>query len=523
LVRATNMAEPENNDVQETEADEELLAEQEEDQSAEQTDEEEKTPLALKVTIDKSGTCKRHVTVEVSRDDIDRYTEKEFSDLAPKAEVPGFRPGRAPRKLVVNRFKDQVTDQVKGQLLFDSIAQVSESDEFDFSPISEPDLDLAGVKVPDDGPMTFEFDVEVRPEFDLPDWKGLDLEEPESGITNDDVEKHLEKVLSRYGKLVTEDGPAEAGDYVTLNMTFTCDGEQLSSVDDRTLAIKPKLSFQDAQLENFGELMAGAKQGDTRETTVKISEEVENDELKGKEVEGRFEVVKVERVQLPKLSPSFLAEIGDFTDEADLREEVRYELERQRRYRCQQHIRRQITQQLTAGADWDLPEEMLRKQAHRERRRMELELEAAGFSDEVIQANDNQLRRNALAYTATAMKEHFILERLADEEKIEVVEPDDYDAEIELIAEQEGLPARRIHARLEKRGEMDALRNQIVERKVIDTIKAHATIKEVPFKPQIDDSTAVDHSIAGVEEKAEIPEAKHSDEAKPLRGQADRG
>ncbi len=556
------MAETENNDVPETEAvedqlagqeesqpvaqeeeqlteQEDLSAEQEEERSpeqdeeqspeqgegepGEQEEEEEKIPLELEVNIDKSGTCKRHVTVSVSREDIDRYIEDEFTELEPKAEVPGFRPGRAPRKLVVSRFKDQVTDQVKGKLLLDSIAQVSDSDDFDFSPISEPDLDLAGVEVPEEGPMTFEFDVEVRPEFELPDWKGLDLEEPAYDITDKDVDKHLEKVLSRYAKLKPREGLAKAGDYVTLNMKFTYNDKELSSVDEKTLSVKPKLSFRDAELVNFGELMVGSKQGDTRETAVKISEEVENDELKGKEVKARFEVLKVERVQLPKLSESFLREIGDFTDEDDLREEVRKELDRQRRYRCQQHVRRQITQQLTAEADWELPQDLLRRQAQRELRRMMLELEAAGFSDEVIQEHTNQLQRNTLQHTATAMKEHFILERIADEEKVDVKEPDDYDAEIDLIAEQEGIPARRIRARLEKRGEMDALRNQIIERKVIETIKSHAAIKEVPFKPDTDDVTALDHSVAGVEEKAEIPEAKHSDGGKPLPGQTERG
>ena len=516
------MAEPENNDVPVTEADEEQLAEQMAELAAEQ-EEEQKEPLELEVKIDKAGTCKRHVTVSVSRKDIDRYVEEEFEELAPKAEVPGFRPGRAPHKLVVNRFKDQVNDQVKGKLLFDAIAQVSDSDEFYFSPISEPDMDLAGVEMPDEGPMTFEFEVEVRPEFELPDWKGLDLEEPTYEIADADVDKHLERILSRYGKLVAQEDAAKAGDYVTLNMEFTRDGEQLSSLEDRTVHVKPKLSFTDAELGNFGKLMAGAKQGDTRETTFKMSEEIENEELKGQEVEGKFKVVKVERVELPKLTSSFLSDIGDFTDEDDLREEVREELDRQRRYRCQQQVRRQITQQLTAGADWDLPEDLLRKQAQRELRRMVLELESSGFSDEVIQEHANQLQRNSLAHTATAMKEHFILERIADEEKVEVKEPDDYDAEIELIAEQEGIPARRIRARLEKRGELDALRNQIIERKVIETIKAHATVKEVPFEPGTDDVTALDHAIAGVEEKAEIPEAKHSDSGKPLSGQPERG
>ncbi len=94
----------------------------------------------------------------------------------PTAAVPGFRAGRAPRKLVETRFRKDVGEQVKGTLLMDSMTQVTEDEEF--SAISEPDFDFDAVEVPDEGPMTFEFDIEVRPEFDLPKWKGLKIERP---------------------------------------------------------------------------------------------------------------------------------------------------------------------------------------------------------------------------------------------------------------------------------------------------------------------------------------------------------
>src|SRR6056297_2257345 len=127
---------------------------------------QEKTPLSLEVNVDKSSTCERHVTVTVAREDIDRYLREAFDELKPKAEVPGFRPGRAPRKLVQARFKEQIQNQVKGSLVMDALEQVSE--EQDFSAISEPDFDFDALEIPDDGPMTFEFDIEVRPDFEMP-------------------------------------------------------------------------------------------------------------------------------------------------------------------------------------------------------------------------------------------------------------------------------------------------------------------------------------------------------------------
>src|SRR5690606_2198337 len=131
--------------------------------------------------------------------------------------VPGFRPGRAPRKLVENRFRKDVTERIKGSLLMDSMAQVSE--EQNLTAISEPDIDLDAVVVPEDGPMTFEFDLEVRPEFDLPEWKGLEIERPTKEFSDEDVNRRLEQILSRYGKLVPHAGEAESGDFLTVNIT----------------------------------------------------------------------------------------------------------------------------------------------------------------------------------------------------------------------------------------------------------------------------------------------------------------
>jgi trigger factor len=478
--------------------------------------EEQKQPLSLQVTVNKPSACERHVTVVVSREDINRYFEQEFNDLAPKAEVPGFRPGRAPRKLVVNRFKEQVGGQVKGKLLVDAMGQVGE--EHNFSAISEPDFDLEAVKLPDEGPMTFEFKIEVRPEFDLPDWKGLTVAKPVRELVEADVDQHLQKLLSKFAKLAEHNGPAEAGDFVTLNITCSRDGQILSTLPERSLPVKPKLSFRDAELVDFGRVMTGARAGDRREAVVKVSAEVENESLRGQEIKVEFEVLKVEKVQLPKLTQAFLEQIGGFADVEDLRSAVREELTRQQKYRQQQYVRQQITQQLTASANWELPPTLLKRQAGRELKRVVLELQSSGFSDEVIQAHANDLQRRSTAYTSVALKEHFILERIAEEEKIDA-EPEDFNREIELIAEQSGVPPRRVRARLEKRGEMDSLRNQIIERKVIELITSYALVKEVPFEPSVDDVAALDHAVCGEAEREEIPVAKHGEEAKPLPGQ----
>ena len=135
------------------------------------------------------------------------------------------------------------------------------------------------------------------------------------------------------------------------------------------------------------------------------------------------------------------------------------------------------------AANWELPPGLLQRQARRELQRAALELQRSGFSDDEIRSHENALRQNSMASTARALKEHFILERIAEEEEIDANEQD-YDDEIRLIASQTKDSPRRVRARLEKSGSMDVLRNQIIERKVIKRILAHATFKEVPYKMQ---------------------------------------
>ncbi len=211
--------------------------------------EEERIPLKLEVKIDRSGACQRHITVTVPREDIERYFDKSFGELMPTAAVPGFRAGRAPRKLVEHRFRKDVADQVKGALLMDSLSQVTEEQKL--AAISEPDLDVTAVELPDEGPMTFEFDLEVRPEFDLPQWKGLTLERPTRDSGPADIDQELRRLLASRGRLAPFDGPAAAGDFVTANITFKDGDTVVSEAPERLVRLAATLSFRDGKIDDF--------------------------------------------------------------------------------------------------------------------------------------------------------------------------------------------------------------------------------------------------------------------------------
>ena len=218
--------------------------------------------------------------------------------------------------------------------------------------------------------------------------------------------------------------------------------------------------------------------------------------MRGEKLEVLITVAEVERVKAPELTPAFFDRIG-YADLAALRDEVRGMLERQVVYDQRQSVRRQVIEKITESATWELPEQLVRKQTENALRREILEMEQAGFTSQQIMARENQLRQNAVTTTRQALKEHFVLDKIAETEKIEV-SPVDIESEIQMMAIQRGENPRRVRARLIKSGVIENLEAQIRERKAVDVVLKSAVYEDVPVPPtQYDDVQAVSISVCG--------------------------
>ena len=158
--------------------------------------------------------------------------------------------------------------------------------------------------------MTFEFDLEVRPRFELPQWKGLQIEKPVREFTDADVDQALKRILTNRGSLVPVDGPAEPDDYITTNLTFKYGDQVLASAAEEVIRLRPVLSFHDGKIDGFDMAMAGVRAGETRELTMQLSADAPNAALRSQQVTGVFEVLEVKKLQLPELTPGTAAGTG---------------------------------------------------------------------------------------------------------------------------------------------------------------------------------------------------------------------
>jgi trigger factor len=464
--------------------------------------------LTLDVDIQSTGPCRKHVKVKIPQADIDHFRDEALKEVADSAAVPGFRVGHVPMKLVERRFKKELSDQVRQRVLIGSLEQLSEENSLD--PINEPDFDIESLVLPDEGDFVYEFDVEVRPDFELPSYTGLKINQPAKEISDADIDAYLQKFLAQYGTLVDHDGGAEPGNHLTVDIEFLHNGELLRRMSDLTLELKPRLRFPDGELAGFADLLKGATPGTAKEAQLTISPEAESVEKRGETVQVRVTVKKVHGLQRPELNKDFLSRL-DLESEDDLRVQIRSMLQRQITFEQRQSARKQVLEKITESATWDLPEQLVRKQVDNALRREILEMQQAGFTTPEIRARENDIRQRSISTTRQALKEHFVLDKIATKEAIEVTPPD-IESEIQMMALQRGENPRRVRARLVKSGIIENLEAQIRERKAVDFLLKSAEYVDVPMPASTDDDVeSVSLAICSTATPAEASEEDGDD------------
>lgn len=435
--------------------------------------------MSLQVQIRDIGSCRKHVSVTIPEADIADIRDDALAELSSKAQVPGFRVGKVPRSILLKKFKKEITADIKQKLLLASLEQLS--DEYEIEPISEPKIDVESLDIPDSGEFHYEFEVEVRPDFDLPDYAGIQINRSSGEPTEEEFTAYKEQFIASYSERVTTDAAAASGDSVVCDITFTHDGKMINEAKNVSVTLFSRLNFQDAALENFDQLLAGAKAGDSREGQITISLQSPIVEMRGEKVGVTFSVTEVQNLQVPTVDAEFCERLGA-ADEAELDGMLRSALTRQVEYQERQETRRQVLDKITASADWDLPESLVRQQTENALRREVLEMSQAGFAQEQIMARESQIRQEALETTRQALKEHFVLDKIATRENIEC-DQSDIDRELLMMSFQSGEPVRKLRARMVKTGMIENLEAQLRERKAVDFILASASFVEVPRKP----------------------------------------
>ena len=440
------------------------------------------TKLPQTVEIRDAGPCKKHVKVTVDRAAIDARLDEKFSDLmtSTQSTVSGFRPKKAPRKIIERRYKKDALIDIKTEVLMASLEQLA--DEQAISPLAPPELDPATIFIPEEGPFVYEFNIEVRPEFDLPSYKGLKLRKPMYTFTDADVAKFRRKMLEPSGQIVPKVGTngteaiVATDDIITADVIIELNGSVVNTISEVRVKVEPRLAMADGIAEGFAKKLSGAKVGDQRTVDMVISQEVNNESLRGKTLQASFKIKDIKTIKPPEINEALLSKFG-LKAEEQLDEFVRVRLDQQLVSTQREVARNGVIGHLSQSTKVTLPNDMLKRQARKSMNQKVIEMRANGVSEDQIQGRLRVLEMDSLNSTAALLQGRFILQKIADIEKIEI-EDVDIENEIAEIADREGESYRKVRARMEKDDLIESLATELLERKALDLVMASAEFEE---------------------------------------------
>jgi len=439
----------------------------------------------MDVKVEDLAACKKRLSITISREEIEAKMNERFIELEREAQVPGFRPGRAPRRLVEKRFHDAVKDETGAKLLSDSFAKAIEEQKLEV--IGEPDVDPEKIKIPDDGPLTFSIDLEVRPAFDLPDYIGIPINVEPLAVTEADEARALDRLRESHGRLqeVPAGAEARANDIVTGDLAVQlAASDSTGRAGDQLILDRPNarvpvapIAVEGIPLEKFAELLAGARVGDTRSAKITIGPAAEKEDLRGKEAEVRIKVNKIERVALP--DDAQLLEMTDHKDMDALKRTVRRELEGRSDQAFHERQERAVEDWLLEQVKFDLPEELAKRHANSLLQRTVTGLQYRGAAVDEIEKRLEEIRGASTERAARELRLLFILDAIGKKEKIEATD-EELDARVRFMAAQHGRRDDRLREEMEAQGTLDNLRGQIRDDKVVRFLLAKAKIAGQP-------------------------------------------
>jgi trigger factor len=417
-----------------------------------------------------SPTCKRELIVEVPLDAVARESEQITSQYARVARIPGFRPGKAPRALVGRRFKDEIRSDVVQTL----VPRYFEDQ------VRDAKLHLAGeprfedLKFEEGQPILAKATFEVYPEFELKDYKGLEVDLQPATVTDVDVDQAIDRLRERNATFeVIEDRPAAEGDYVMVSYR----GRNVQNAEAEPIEAKEGLILLGGErtVPGFTENLTGARTGEIREFEVSYNEDFPRKSLAGQTVKYRVEVQGIKKKVIPPADDEFAKSVSDFSTLAELRDKVRTDLGTQKQKSAENAAKQALMDKLVASYHFPVPETLVEDRLRRRLERFAEGLAAQGVDPEAAQIDWRALRDEMRADAEKDVREALVLEAVAEAEDITVT-PEELDETVREIAEGLRETAAALKTRLTRDRELDKLQSSRRNLKALDFIYRNAKI-----------------------------------------------
>ena len=454
----------------------------------------------MQTTLKELPNSRVEVAVEVAAADVEKATSRAARAMAKEMRMPGFRAGKAPPSLVIQRLG---FGPVLQEAIRDALPEWYELALFDagVSPIGDPSIEMVATPEDEGEPLEFKFEVGVRPEAKLGTYKGLEVGKEEKEVPDEIVDTEVERVREGFARLEPVERDAAEGDSLLIDFEGFLDGSafQGGAAEDYLLGLG-----SGQLIEGFEEQLVGAKAGEEREVKVTFPADYQAEHLAGEDAVFKVKVKEVREKLLPELDDDFASDASEFDTLEELRSDIAEKVGTALNSRAEEDFRIRAIDAAVAVATVEVPDEIATARSTERLERMERQLAQRGMDPAQFMAMQGKTREElieeAKADAVQELKRESVVTAIAEAEGVEVTEEELLEA-LEHPAEHERISAEKLLERLRESGRATMVEDDIKARKAIEVVTEAAT--PIPLEQEEDEKAK-----AEAREKILTPEAE---------------
>lgn len=420
---------------------------------------------SLKIKLQDGKACEKILTIEVSQDRIGEEFESFYTSIAPRAKVPGFRPGKVPRDVLVMHYEKNANDSVLEALLSESLPKALR--EKDLSPLTTPEIkDIQFAKER----LTYKAHIEIRPKVKLSRVTGLNAKREKSAAKPEDIEKALKHTQEMHAQYKAVEGrAAKLGDFVISDYVCTVDGKEMEKRNDDWIELK-----EEEYLKGFSAQLVGAQPGDEKEVQISFPQDMADKRAAGKTAFFKMKVKEIKEKTLPELNDELAKQAGEYQDLAELKKKLTEDLEKRDADEKEAAFERELLNELVKHNKIDLPNGLLQRRAEYLMDQARQRFLQQGGTDEIFDKEKEKMSKEFESEARRQVHIAFLLDEIAETQGIKAEETD-LGKKYEVLSQQFRQPKETIEKYYQEHKEArETLLDQVRNEKVIEFLKQNA-------------------------------------------------
>ncbi len=425
------------------------------------------------------GPCKRSIRFKIPKEEVNEAFARTWRSAQQNVQLKGFRPGKVPRAVLEKKFGSQILDDVKQNLINTQFR--SAIVEHKLRILRNPSVDTDTIKIERDQPVEFEVTVDVRPEFELPSYKGIDVAAPPATVSDLEVDNELERLRTRFAQVEPADNAVAAkGDFLKIDVDYQVDGATVMHHDDATVDLNGDV-IDGLDAQGGAMLFVGKTVGASVSVSLTLPKDFEPKGFAGAKANLKCTVKEIRRVKLPTLDEEFAKKVGAENVD-DLRSKVRSEVERAKEDQRGRYIEERVIDDLIRRTSFELPTDLVEDAVKEQIHRIEHMLVERGKSEAEARAQAATETENVRQERTRQLRASFLLDRVAETEKVTVTE-EELESGVRMLAAVHNRPLQEVFDELYESGRLSGLRAQILESKVRKLLRDAAKVADARPEP----------------------------------------